>query len=119
MKLELADSRNQLTDEQGRVTRATVLKVFAIIAVATFVLRIFYARYLYEDDGLWFVAAEEILRGKALYSAIYFDKPPGLPLVYALLFWIFGAQILVIRLFAILYSLAISAALALSPTRLT
>src|SRR5205814_8109980 len=49
MKLELADKRNQLTDEQCRVTRATVLKAFAIIAVATFVLRIFYARYLYED----------------------------------------------------------------------
>ena len=111
MKLEFADKRNQPTHEQGRVTRATVLKVFAIIAVVTFVLRIFYAGYLYEDDGLWFTAAEEILRGKALYSAIYFDKPPALPLVYALLFWIFGAHILVIRLVAIVYSLAISAVL--------
>jgi 4-amino-4-deoxy-L-arabinose transferase-like glycosyltransferase len=106
-----ADQQQKRTDEHQRMTRATVLKAFAIIAVAGFVLRIFYAGHLYEDDGLWFTAAEELLRGKALYSGIYFDKPPALPLLYAGLFKIFGAHILTIRLFTIAYSLVISAVL--------
>src|SRR5512144_1330970 len=109
--------RNQLTDEPRRLTRASLFKVFAIIALVGFLLRIFYAGHLYEDDGLWFAAAEEVLRGKALYSEIYFDKPPGLPLVYALLFSLFGTHILVIRLFTILYALAVSAVLYLFGTR--
>jgi hypothetical protein len=74
----------------------------------TFLLRIFYAGHLYQDDGLWFTAAEEVLRGKALYSDVYFDKPPGLPLVYALLFKLFGAHIITVRLFTIAYSVAVS-----------
>ena len=110
--------RNQLTDEPRRLTRSTLVKLFAIIAVVSFLLRIFYAGHLYEDDGLWFAAAEEVLRGKALYREIYFDKPPGLPLVYALLFSLFGTHILVIRLFTILYVLAVSAVLYLFGTRL-
>jgi 4-amino-4-deoxy-L-arabinose transferase-like glycosyltransferase len=109
--LALADQQPKLADQDHLVTRATVLKAFAMIAVATFALRIFYAGHLYEDDGLWFTAAEELLRGKALYSGIYFDKPPTLPLLYAGLFKIFGAHILTIRLFTIAYSLVISAVL--------
>lgn len=104
-----ADQQHNSTDEDERITRATVLKAFVIIAVATFLLRIFYAGHLYEDDGLWFTAAEEILRGKTLYSGIYFDKPPVLPLLYAGLFKIFGAHILTIRLFTIAYSITVSA----------
>src|SRR5882724_11486913 len=107
----LAEQQIQFNDKAARITRATVLKVFAVIIVVSFILRIFYAGHLYEDDGLWFTAGEEILRGKALYREIYFDKPPGLALVYALLFWIFGAHIITIRLFTIAYSVAISAVL--------
>ncbi len=84
------------------------IKVFATLAVIAFLLRIFYAGHLYQDDGLWFTAAEEILRGKALYREIYFDKPPVLPLLYALLFKLFGDHILTIRLFTIFYSLAVA-----------
>ena len=113
-----ADQQNRLTDGQRPFTRATVLKLFLIIAAICFVLRIFYAGHLYEDDGLWFTAAEEIVRGKALYREIYFDKPPGLALVYACLFWIFGAHVLTIRLFTIAYSIAISAVLYLFGSRL-
>ncbi len=98
----------RLTSE---IRRADVLKVFALLVVVAFLLRIFYAANLYQDDGLWFTAAEEIVRGKALYWEIYFDKPPVLPLVYALLFKLFGASILTIRLFTIFYSVAIAAAL--------
>jgi len=103
---------------EPRVTRATLIKVFAAIVIVSFLLRIFYSGHLYQDDGLWFTAAEEILRGKALYREVYFDKPPLLPLVYAGLFKLFGAHILTIRVFAILYSSAISALLYLFGLRL-
>lgn len=92
-----------------RLTRDATF--FAALLAASFLLRIFYAGHLYQDDGLWFTAAEEVLRGRALYSQIYFDKPPALPLLYALLFGIFGAHILVIRLFTILYAAIISVVL--------
>jgi 4-amino-4-deoxy-L-arabinose transferase-like glycosyltransferase len=72
------------------------------------VLRLPYAGHLYQDDGLWFTAAEEILRGKALYLDIYFDKPPALPLLYAGLFELFGPHIIAIRLFTVFYSIAIA-----------
>jgi len=114
----LAEQPNELTDEQDRVTRATVLKLFAIIAAISVVLRIVYAGHLYEDDGLWFTVGEEVLRGKALYSEIYFDKPPVLPFVYALLLWVFGAHLLTIRLFTMAYSVVISGVLYLFGSRL-
>lgn len=84
------------------------IKLFSLLVGVAFLLRIFYAGHLFEDDGLWFTAAEELLRGKALYSEIYFDKPPVLPLLYALLFKLFGAHILTIRLFAAGYSIAVA-----------
>jgi 4-amino-4-deoxy-L-arabinose transferase-like glycosyltransferase len=94
-----------------RLRRRTIVITFAAIILISFLLRIFYAGYLYEDDGLWFAAAEEMLGGKALYRDIYFDKPPGSVLVYAALFKLFGAHILTIRIFTIVYSVAVSAAL--------
>ena len=118
MNVALADHENRFTDEQGRISRATLLKLLVIVALVSFILRIAYAGHLYEDDGLWFTVGEEILRGKALYRDIYFDKPPGLPLVYAMLFWIFGAHVLTIRLFTIAYSIAISAVLYVFGSRL-
>jgi Dolichyl-phosphate-mannose-protein mannosyltransferase len=113
----LADQPNRLT-EHSQITRATVVKLFVLFAAVSFILRIFYAGHLYEDDGLWFTAAEEIVRGKALYREIYFDKPPGLALLYSLLFWIFGAHVITIRLFTIAYSTAVSAVLYLFGSRL-
>jgi 4-amino-4-deoxy-L-arabinose transferase-like glycosyltransferase len=91
--------------------RHAVFKVFAAIVVVTFLLRIFYAGHLYQDDGLWFTAAEELLRGKVLYRDVYFDKPPAITLLYATLFKLFGAHILTIRLFTIVYAVAVSAML--------
>ncbi|HEV8482404.1 MAG TPA: glycosyltransferase family 39 protein [Blastocatellia bacterium] len=89
----------------------TLLGFFVLLVILSLLLRIFYAGHLYQDDGFWFTSAEEILRGKALYREIYFDKPPVLPLLYALLFKAFGTHILTIRLFTVLYSVAISAVL--------
>jgi len=93
------------------------LAYFAAIIAISLLLRIWYARNLYQDDGLWFTAAEEILRGKALYREIFFDKPPALPLVYAALFKLFGAHILTIRLFTICYGILISSLLYLFGSR--
>ena len=76
------------------IERTTVLKVLIGLFVLTFLLRIFYASYLYDDDGLWFTVGEELVRGKALYRKIYFDKPPGLALTYALLFSIFSWKLM-------------------------
>ena len=92
-------------------TRIGLIFVGAAIAAATLLLRIFYSGHLYQDDGLWFSAGEELLRGKALYRDIYFDKPPVIAFVYAGLFKLFGAHILTIRLFTIAYSIAESAML--------
>jgi len=91
------------TGSQSRFGHARLVGTFLALALVTLLLRIFYSSHLYQDDGLWFTAAEEILRGKALYREIYFDKPPGLALTYAGLFKIFGAHILTIRLFTIIY----------------
>jgi hypothetical protein len=81
------------------------------IAALNVALRIFYSGHLFQDDGLWFTAAEQLLRGKALYREIYFDKPPVLPFTYAILFKLFGAHILVIRLFTVVLVTAVSATL--------
>jgi len=89
-----------------------------VIGALTFLLRIWHTGHLYQDDGLWFTAAEEILRGKVLYRDIFFDKPPGLPILYAGLFSIFGAHILTIRVFTICYSVAVSGLLYLFGSRL-
>jgi hypothetical protein len=113
----LAAPHTESTDKEFG-DRRTVIKWFAVILAVSFILRIAYAGHLYQDDGFWFTAAEEMLRGKALYREIYFDKPPGLPMVYAALFWIFGAHILTIRLVTIFYSTAISAVLYLFGSKL-
>lgn len=86
----------------------SIILFFVALLFVSFLLRIFYSGYLFEDDGLWFTAAEEILRGKALYGEIYFDKPPGLALLYALLFKLFGAKIIVIRIFTIFYCVSVA-----------
>jgi len=114
----LVDAQSEMAGDDTHITRATVLKVFAIVAVVSFVLRIAYAGHLYEDDGLWFTVGEELLRGKALYREIYFDKPPGLALTYLLLFWSFGAHVITVRLFTIVYSIAISTVLYLFGSKL-
>jgi 4-amino-4-deoxy-L-arabinose transferase-like glycosyltransferase len=97
-----------VNENGNEISRTTIVKLFAALVVAALLLRIFYAGHLFEDDGLWFTAAQELLRGKALYREIYFDKPPILPLLYALLFKLFGAHILTIRLFAAVYSVAVA-----------
>jgi 4-amino-4-deoxy-L-arabinose transferase-like glycosyltransferase len=109
---------NHSARDRQQIRSTTVLKVFFGIIAASFLLRIFYANHLYQDDGLWFTAAEQLLDGRALYREIYFDKPPALPLIYALLFKLFGAHIIVIRLFTVFYSVCVSVMLYLFGSRL-
>jgi 4-amino-4-deoxy-L-arabinose transferase-like glycosyltransferase len=114
----IQDSAYSTTISAAGYSRAGILKFFIAIAAVSFILRIWYAGNLYQDDGLWFTAAEEILRGKALYREVFFDKPPGLPLVYAALFKVFGPHIMTIRLFTICYSVIIATLLYLFGSRL-
>jgi 4-amino-4-deoxy-L-arabinose transferase-like glycosyltransferase len=95
-------------DSRVRKERAATIGLIAALVAITFLLRIFYSTHLYEDDGLWITAAEEALRGKVLYREIYLDKPPGIVLLYASLFRMFGPHLLVIRLVTIIYSIAVS-----------
>ncbi len=82
---------------------------FALLLLALcFLLRVFYASLVWADEGLWFTAGQEILRGKILYREIWFDKPPALALVYVLLFAPGVAQLAVVRLATILYAFAVS-----------
>ena len=74
-------------------------------------LRIFYASYVWADEGLWFTAAQELLRGKALYSEIWFDKQPAVAWLYAALFALAGPSLLAVRLFTILYATLVALAL--------
>src|SRR5262249_27438175 len=96
----------------------TVPRLLIALAVVSLVLRLSYTGYLFQDDGLWYTAAEQLLRGKALYREIYFDKPPVLPITYALLFKAFGAHILVIRLFTVVFVTAVSGVLYFFGSRL-
>ncbi len=114
----LADAQSEMPGDDTHITRATVLKLFVLVAAVSFLLRIAYAGHLYEDDGLWFTVGEELLRGKALYREIYFDKPPGLALTYLLLFWSFGAHVITVRLFTIAYAIAIAVVLYLFGSKL-
>lgn len=114
----LSVSRKNSVGEGTRISRATFIKCFAIVALLSFLLRIVYSGHLCEDDGLWFTSAEQMLRGKALFREIYFDKPPALPLLYAACFSLLGSHIIVIRLLTIIYSIAISGVLYLFGSKL-
>ena len=85
---------------------------FALLLLGTiFLLRIFYAGYVWADEGLWFTTGQELLRGKALYSEIWFDKPPGVAWLYAALFAPAGPSLLAVRLFTIFYATLVALAL--------
>ena len=73
---------------------------FAVLLVFLTALHFCHARVLWTEEDLPIAAARQILLGKALYSQIWFDKPPLVPLLYLL--W--GARIgLTLRLFGALY----------------
>jgi 4-amino-4-deoxy-L-arabinose transferase-like glycosyltransferase len=106
-------SKSEATNSAGDLwfDRLSTPGVFGILALVTLLLRVFYSSHLFQDEGLWFTAADQIARGKTLYRDIYFDKPPLLPLVLAALFKVCGDHIICVRLFEIAYSIAIAAAL--------
>ena len=58
-----------------------------LLAAALVATRMCHSGLLWEGDAYPLAAAQQLLHGKALYRDIWFDKPPLLPLVYAL----FGA----------------------------
>lgn len=87
-----------------QVGLARLAGFFIGVATLSLLLRIFYSGHLLQDDGLWFTAAEELLRGKAPYSEIYSEKRPLFLLHTRLCPKVFGAHITTIRLFTVFYS---------------
>lgn len=61
---------------------------FALIALGVLVARLCHWNVVWVEEAYPLAAAEEMLRGKALYRDIWFDKPPLFPAFYA----VFGAQ---------------------------
>jgi hypothetical protein len=81
---------------------------FILLLLATcLATRIFYFGFVWADEGLWFTVAQEMLRGKALYREIWFDKPPALALIFQGLFSVGGHPLLVVRWFTVLYAFAV------------
>lgn len=59
----------------------------------------------YDESGYLYYA-QEILRGKTLYRDVYsFNKPPGVPYLYAGVFFIAGESHTAVRIFGTLYIL--------------
>ena len=107
-----APSRGAAPSQPGAPAPSRATARFALLLLAiVFVLRIPYAGYVWADEGLWFTVADELLRGKALYTEIWFDKPPAVAWVYAALFAAAGPSVLAVRLFTILYAAGVAVAL--------
>jgi hypothetical protein len=62
--------------------------VWLAIVAAALLARLCYVHVVWVEEGYPLAAAAEMLRGKMLYSGIWFDKPPLFPLVY----WLGRAQ---------------------------
>ena len=60
---------------------------YALLFVVVLLLRLCHRDIVWVEEGYPLAAAAEMLRGKALYSEIWFDKPPFFPAFYML----FGA----------------------------
>jgi hypothetical protein len=86
------------------VRRTTFILLLLAICVVT---RVFYFGFVWADEGLWFTVAQEMLRGKALYREIWFDKPPALALIFEGLFGFGGNPLLTVRWFTVLYAFAV------------
>ncbi len=84
--------------------RSTFILLLLAICLVT---RVFYFGFVWADEGLWFTVAQEMLRGKALYRQIWFDKPPALALIFEALFGVGGHPLLVVRWFTVLYAFAV------------
>lgn len=85
-----------------------MLRFALLLFAVVFLLRIFYSGFVWADEGLWFTAARELLRGRVLYTEIWFDKPPAVAWVYAALFAVAGPSLLAVRLFTMVYAAAVA-----------
>ena len=57
---------------------------YPLLFVAVFLLRLAQTNITWVEEGYPLAAAAEMLRGKALYNEIWFDKPPLFPAFYML-----------------------------------
>jgi hypothetical protein len=57
---------------------------YFVLALTVLLLRLAHSNIVWVEEGYPLAAAAEILRGKTLYSGIWFDKPPLFPALYTL-----------------------------------
>ncbi|MFN8474263.1 MAG: hypothetical protein U0822_18865 [Anaerolineae bacterium] len=95
-------------------------KIVAVVCVALVIILagLVYSRWLSAtqwdaDEGIQLVQAQLMSRGYHLYSDIWMDQPPGVPLSLLAGFRIFGESVETGRLIVLLYALVGLAALAL------
>jgi len=79
--------------------------LLAIILVLGFIQRIpSIFGYLGGDEAIIAYYSLRILQGSILYRDLFDTKPPGLFFIVALIFWIFGNNIIIPRIFSMLVS---------------
>jgi len=95
---------------QEAAIKVTMGRAFLILLTLNFLLRFFYYGYdfLISDEALWAVTAQMLLDGKRLYAEVWLDRLPGATLVYAVLFYLFGPEMIAVRIFSVLYVFAIA-----------
>jgi hypothetical protein len=62
----------------------TARAFYPLLFALVLLLRLAHANIVWVEEGYPLAAAAEILRGKTLYSEIWFDKPPLFPALYTL-----------------------------------
>lgn len=66
------------------LTRVPARVYYALLFALTLGFRLAHVNILWVEEGYPLAAAAEMLRGKALYSDVWFDKPPLFPGLYLL-----------------------------------
>ena len=83
------------------------VRFWLLIAALILFGRIFQAHVLWAEEGLPLAVAQQILAGKTLYRDVWFDKPPLLAWFYVAVLRLAGYSGYGLRLFGVLYVLAI------------
>jgi len=79
-------------------------KLFILIILVTFLIRIFFLHPSFSDGNFYFNAGKIVLEGKTPYKDFFFAHPPFQIYVYALSFKLFGVSIFVGKLIPLIAS---------------
>ena len=101
------------------LSQRQLLLAFAALFLLNLLLRVFYLRYDFVsgDESVRALTATRFLEGARLYVDIVTDKPPGVTLVYAAVFALFGRSMTTLHLIAALWNFATSVVIYLTAVR--